>query len=296
MFTIHNKSRQCNQNMFNVLICGGLDKRDNKSVSQVKEVNVNNFKEPHNFSSMLEKRHRSKGVCLKGEVYVFDGFNNGFRIKSVEKYSPVSKKWIKVTDMPDKRKFFGACAFIDSIYTFGGFESGRGNTNSCLEFDAKTLKMKEVAKMNNARSNAACTIYEENIVVSCGIYNALALRTVESYDVFCNVWIPMPSMIEERRSHSLICVKSKLFAFGGTLSNTSCEVYDKTSNMFVTIKLPEFYPSNVKAVSIESKMFVLSSINPKVLCYDVDKDKWSKEVCKATENQQYFSSVKLPLY
>ena len=34
---IYSKSRHCNQNMFNILICGGLDVRPIRSVNQVKE-------------------------------------------------------------------------------------------------------------------------------------------------------------------------------------------------------------------------------------------------------------------
>ena len=245
---------------------------------------------------MLEERHHSKAVCLKGEVYVIFGFNKGVRIKSVEKYSPISKKWVIVTDMPDKRQYFCACAFIVNIYLFGGLDDERGVLNYCLKFDAKTLKWKEVAKMNKARSCAACAINEGNIVVSGGINNAIGLRTVESYDVFGDVWTPMPSMIKASRSHSLICVKRKLFAIGGTFSNTNCEVYDKTSNIFVTLKTPSFLSYRVKSVSVGSKMFVLQNNTQIVLCYHADKDEWSKEFCEATENISYYSAVKMPSY
>ena len=106
----------------------------------------------------------------------------------------------------------------------------------------------------------------------------------------------MPSMIKKRKHHSLVCVKSKLFAIGGAHHNTNCEFFYKTTNMFVTIKLPEFWSSNVEAVSVGSKIFVFSSFSPITLCYDVDKEKWSKKSCKATKNLQYYSSVKIPLY
>ena len=91
-----------------------------------------------------------------------------YQLKNVHLFK---KKWVKVTDIPDKRQDFCACAFIDSIYTFGGFKSGRGYTNSCLEFDAKTLNWKEVAKMNRKKAFAACAVYEGNIVVSGGSEN-----------------------------------------------------------------------------------------------------------------------------
>ena len=124
--TIHNKSRQCNQNMFNILTCGCYNNKESKIVTQVKEVTVNNFKKYKNFPSMLEERHNSKAVYLKGEVYVIGGLNRGVRIKSVEKYSSTSKKWVKVTNIPDKRQYFCACAFLDDIYLFGGHNKKSG--------------------------------------------------------------------------------------------------------------------------------------------------------------------------
>ena len=106
----------------------------------------------------------------------------------------------------------------------------------------------------------------------------------------------MPSMIEERDYHSLICVKSKLFAISGTLSNTNCEVYDKISYKFVALETPTFSSCNVHTVSIGSKMFVFQNNTKFVLCYDVDKNEWSQESCKATENICYYSTVKMVLY
>ena len=285
--------------MFNILICGGYIKRENKVATQVKVVKVNNFKEYYNFPSMLEERHHFKGVYLKWEVYVIGGFNKVSRTKSVsvEKYSPLSKKWIKVTDIPDKRQNFCGCAYIDNIFIFGGFEPGPGYLNSCLQFNAKLLKWNEVAKMNEQRSVAACAIYYENIVVSGGLDDYFySLSSVESYDVFANVWTPMPNMIEERSNHSLIFVKSKLFAIGGTLSNTNCEVFDKISNMFVTFKTPKFRSFIVTAVSIGGKIFVFQNESQVVLCYDVDKDEWTENSCKATEKICDYSPVRVPLY
>ena len=82
--------------------------------------------------------------------------------------------------MPGDRQVFCACAFVNNIYVFGGYERG-GGTSSCLEFDAKLLKWKEVEKMNEAKHGAASSIFEENIVVCGGNSNVYDSNTVESY-------------------------------------------------------------------------------------------------------------------
>ena len=48
---------------------------------------------------MLKERYCFKAVYFKGEFYVFGGLSsNKIRIRSVEKYSPVSKTWNYVCD------------------------------------------------------------------------------------------------------------------------------------------------------------------------------------------------------
>ena len=107
----------------------------------------------------------------------------------------------------------------------------------------------------------------------------------------------MPSMIEDRYNHSLVCFKRKLFAIGGGLSShTNCEVFDKTSNKFVTLEAPNFLSFQVKSVLVGSKIFVFQNDTKVVLCYDVDKDEWSKEFCEATKNICDYSAVKVPSY
>ena len=197
--------------------------------------------------------------------------------------------------MPDERQCFCACSFMNKVYLFGGHDWKSGYLKSCLDFDANKIRWKEAAKFNEEKSLAACSIFEESIVVSGG-YNGQELNTVELYDAYSDSWTPMPNMIEERSHHSLVSLKSKLFAIGGANLNTNCEVFDKTSDMFVTLKTPKFYSRYVTAVLVKSKLFVFQSCKQLVLCYDVDKDKWSEESCEATENIIYFSSVKLPLY
>ena len=107
----------------------------------------------------------------------------------------------------------------------------------------------------------------------------------------------MPSMIEGRSDHSLVRLKSKLFAIGGgASSNTNCEVFDKTSNMFVTLETPEFRSYKMAAVSTANKIFVLHSFTKVVLCYCFDKDEWTEKSCEAIENIAHYSSVTVPLY
>ena len=111
---------------------------------------------------MKTGRDHSKVVYVKSDVFVFGGWNNGDWIKSVDKYSLTSKVWSQVAEMYDVLKYFCVCAFIDKILIIGG-NKYRAETNSCLQFDTSDCSWKEVARINEARSSAACAVFGKNL-------------------------------------------------------------------------------------------------------------------------------------
>ena len=63
---------------------------------------------------MTIERKMFTAVCLKGEIYVFGGYDNvNNLVKSIERYSLSTNKWSKVTSIYDNRVDFCACSFMD---------------------------------------------------------------------------------------------------------------------------------------------------------------------------------------
>ena len=197
--------------------------------------------------------------------------------------------------MYDDRIYCCACTFMDTIFVIGGSKKYT-SSKSCLQFNTKENSWKEVARMEEARSDSACAVFEERIVVSGGYDNDFNdLYTVESYHVAADSWSPMPSMIQRRRCHSLVVVKNKLFVIGGLRTIGSCDVFESISNKFVPLKCPYLFCSN-KALSIRSKIFIFQNNESFVVIYDVCENKWSDELCEATTNLYSYSCVELPIY
>ena len=285
-------NRYCCQNNFNILVCGGTNEKK-IVVRDVHQVDGNTLKYVKNVSQMKAERTSFEAVCLKGEVYVFGGHDNCKRLLiSVEKYSPSTNNWNKVTDMFDQRMFFCTCAFIDKIYVFGGFCGAYFlTTNSCLEFDRKEKSWKKVSEMNVARNSAACTVFQGNIVVAGGKDGyGNVLNTVQLYDVFADKWSPMSNMIDHNRHHSLVTVKDKLFVIGIRL-----EVYDNVCRKFIVIKMP-IVRCLYKAISIGNKILFTQSNCSIMICYNIEENKWSKELCEATNFLKGSSCTKLFCY
>ena len=185
-------SRYCSQKYFKLLVCGGYNSETYVTYSNVSCIDVNKLGVVEAYPPMMTKRDVSKIVYLKGHIYAFGVLNKYYDwTKCIEKYSISTKTWCQVAEIYDHRRCFCVCSFIDKIFLTGGNKDGF-KTNSCLQFNTSDCSWKEVATMNEARSNAACAVFEERIVVSGGWSNKEGvLNSVESYDVFPDKWSTM---------------------------------------------------------------------------------------------------------
>ena len=293
--SINWKHRYCDKQKFKILLCGGVG---NVVVRNVKEIDGSNFKNVEDLAPMIESRDCAKTVCLKGEVYVFGGNDDNLNWKlSVEKYTPSANTWKEVTDLKDERYSFCVSAFMDKIVVIGGYYEGSGErTKSCLQFDTKGYKWTEIASMNEARSDAACVVFEGKVVVSGGFNtNNVESNTVESYDVLPNKWSSMPNMINVISDHSLVVVRSKLFVI--TYATDVWEVFDNIYNKFVAFKLPHVQGFNFnESVSIGSKIVLFQNDRTSLYSYNVDNGEWSEDFLEITEEFWNYSCVTVPFY
>ena len=294
-------NRYCNQKSFNILICGGFNYKFNETSQRIHELDVIDFKNGKDLPSMIERRSDPTAVFLKGEIYVYGGYQRMEYKDSIEKYSPRTKSWKKVSKLQDHRVEFCSCVLIDKIYVIGGREDleNWNALNSCLEYDVKGNEWRETAAMNEARYIAACTVFQGKIVVSGGCFEDfrgldIILNTVEVYDHVANSWSYMPEMVEGTGHHSLVAIKNKLYAFGWS----TLEVFGVLSNIFVSVKLPEKIFNTFRyfgvAIAVEKKIFLFGNKLSVVECYDPDKDEWSTKYSDLTKDFNSCSFVKVP--
>ena len=246
------------QNNFDLFFCG-YDNRLEEYV-KVKQIHGSKMNCVKDLAPMNQREKLYDSICLKGEVYVFGTFSNADNfVKSIEKYSPSTNVWSKVTDMIDKREYFCACAFMDEIYVFGGYYFNKNNYectvfNSCLQFDTNVKSWNEVSKMKEGRTKSACVVFQGNIVVSGGLSVNGCLNTVESYDAFADKWSSMPNMINSQSDHNLVVVRDRLFVIG--YGDNNCEVFNNDCKKFVALKSPNGYIVLNKAMSIGNRVVV----------------------------------------
>ena len=112
---------------------------------------------------------------------------------------------------------------------------GNKTTSSCVLFDTKNKSLREVGRIQTARINASCTVFEGKMVVTGGNADNAEINTVEAYDHIDFSWTNMPNMVETRSDYKTVAIKNKLFIVGGYF-NTYIEVFDSCSNNFVLLK------------------------------------------------------------
>ena len=294
-------SRFCSQNKYSVFVCGGTDiRKEYTAVNQVLSIDACDLKKTCKLPPMLQPRYEPNAVCINGEVYVVGGFaafdstisRHNF-LNLIEKYSPITNTWCKVTDMYDDRYLFCSCAFMDKIFFIGG------SSRNSLQLNTKNLRWKEISATIRERRLASCVAYEENLVVACG--DEGLSKSVESYDIASDIWTSMPSLVQYRARPGLVVAKRKLFVMGGApmyniWDTVNCEVFDNFCNKFVALKSAEY--NEGIAVSTGNKIVLFSENRENyVLTYDVEKDEWSKELSESELNYYYgYARVNLPLY
>lgn len=74
-----------------------------------------------------------------------------------------------------------------------------------------------VASMKETRLRAACTVFEERVVISGGYNSIRTLKTVEAYYHIAIEWSYMPSMIKAKYYHKLVTDKNNFFTVGREL-------------------------------------------------------------------------------
>ena len=288
--TIKPPNRYCGQNNFDVLVCGGIDRR--VYTGFVHHVDGRSFESCKRLT-LPSKRREMKAAVVRGEVYFFGGFEKrASNDLAVFKYSLATGRVTNACEMYDDRQDYCVCALADKIYVVGGSKS------YCAEFDTLESAWKEVAGTSEPRECPSCAAFDGRLVVTGGrsveLYGDY-LRTVEAYDRAANEWLPLPSLNFARSRHRSAAMGDKLFVSPG-FGHLSFEMFDKVSNAFAVLKSPApyFCPFFAGLCPVGSKLVAFSSASKTVTCYDVESGEWTEEAFGLTENLVDFCCVKVP--
>ena len=294
-------NRYCNQDDFNILICGG--RNHGKPVRNCFLINPFNFSKTKELPSMLEPRYYCQTVAISSDLFVAGGYSSDGKSNSIEMFSYKNKAWKNIDFPLNKLYKFCVCSFNKMLYIIGSGiieDIVQKYTCCCSVYDVKTGKWSQKAETNAVRTNSSsCTVFEGKIVVTGGIYSCYS---VEAYDHHKSRWSYLPPMIEKRRWHASVSMGNKLFVIGGKKS-LSCELFSSRSRKFVYLKhslnIQVFHKSFLRSVCIGDKIVVCVmskyGLGTKICTYDVCKQKWLYCDSKFSTKYTAISCTKNPM-
>ena len=267
------ESRYCNQDDFNILVCGGKHEKKGYS-NDVYQLKIPKFKFSK-FSNVSVARYNCKIVGVNSDFVVVGGYNTaGTRLYSIILFKTNEKSWFYKTELPDKRNGFCICFFKQKLFIIGG--RSYQTLNSCFVYKINGTEWSQIANMIEERENAACAVFEGKIIVCGGI----GMKSVETYDYYKNKWTYLPDMIEHRSEHSSISTGNKLFAVGGALRD-SWEVFDSVTRRFSIFRNVIKFTSDHQGACCVGEKIILVAVSMsgknELVLYDVRKNTFSSK-------------------
>ena len=275
-------NRYCNQDDFNILICGGL--KNGEVVRNCFLKIPSNFATTKELPPMLEPVYRCQTAVINSDIFVAGGLSpNNDPINSIAMFSYKNKVWRNLDLTSNTHYDFCICTFNKNLYIVGVLDQNDTvyqKTCCCKVYDIKKNKWCDIASTNQLRAGtSSCTVFEGKIVFTGGLFSS---HSVETYDYHDNKWNYLPSMTDRRYGHSTVSMGNKLFVVGG-YKTSSCEVFDSKSRKFVILKqvsnMPNFDKNIFKSVCIGDNIVVfiddVVKFGTQIYSFDVCEEKWS---------------------
>ena len=167
---------------------------------------------------------------------LFGGF---IKSKSFYSYSPSSKQWTRLPDLPSKRTYHGTVVIDKTIYIV----SGRGNSIIDI-YDEWTKRFQTVNKIKNPRYKFGICPLKDDILIAGGMEGELEgtlQNTCFSYNTASNTFKQLRSMKSKRCGHVLANMNDEcVYAIGGWNNQNGClssiEQFDPATEQWTIVK------------------------------------------------------------
>jgi N-acetylneuraminic acid mutarotase len=159
-------------------------------------------------------------VGLDEHIVVAGGENAaGDRIKTVEKYNPLTNQWSALNFLSIERSRLAMAQINGRLYAVGGFA---GNApawvGSVEQYDPGTGSWTALAPMPTARGHLALAVINGKLLATGGENATPSLNQLESYDPGTNLWsTKTPSPTAFTRGSAGV-INSKVYVVGSVLA------------------------------------------------------------------------------
>ncbi|HEY9059584.1 MAG TPA: kelch repeat-containing protein [Pseudobacteroides sp.] len=210
-------------------------------------------------TEMTYARKNAGAVLVEGKIFAFGGIGiNNTTLKSVEKYDPLRKQWVKRTDnipwadLLQAKSNFAASAVNSQIYIFGGSSDG-ATIKSCEIYNTKddqTFNSSELITENNIPDGLIRQDHTA-VLVNGKIYIIGGRKWDASLNKFVylnSIYVFNPDtrsftlsnyvLNTSRSSFGVNVVDDKIYIYGGMTNNGTSNIYLNTVEVLNTLVTP----------------------------------------------------------
>nr|WP_278430464.1 galactose oxidase [Brevibacillus laterosporus] len=176
-------------------------------------------------------RHSMAFVENQGKFYAIGGDSGPSPTNIVEVFDPVSKKWTLAQSMPKSLRWVNAVSLDNTIYTFGGIESGNERTDLVYSFNPETNSW--VSKNPMPFKGTTVSFIKNNSIYV--IHNGDDINTIYLYNHLQDTWTKVDEIPAE-----LGMILGVLEFDGKTIFVTPSTLssYDVNNNKLITYPVP----------------------------------------------------------
>ncbi len=156
---------------------------------------------------------------LEHKLYVIGGRVGRTVSAAVERYDPVSDRWITLADKPTAVSDVSAVVLHGRIYIPGG-EDASGHVRNILEiYDPRNQRWDAGAALPKPRSRYALVVWEGQLYLIGG-WDGTAIRgNVYIYDPETNTWAEGPPLPSPRQNAGATTASGRIYVIGGSDSS-----------------------------------------------------------------------------
>jgi DNA-binding CsgD family transcriptional regulator len=152
---------------------------------------------------------------LERKLYVIGGRVAGTVSAAVDRYDPVSDRWIVLTDKPTAVSDASAIVLHGSIYMPGG-EDSSGKVRNILEiYNPRDQRWETGAVMPAPRSRYALVVWEGRLYLLGGWDGTTIRSEVFIYDPQTKAWAEGPPLPSPRQGAGAITASGRIYMIGG---------------------------------------------------------------------------------
>ena len=203
---------------------------------------------------MIHSRFSFSTLLSDNYLYAIGGYTDDMPTNRVERYNFAADRWEELVGLPQAVCNHGAVSFNGEIYVIGG-GSGDSCSQSVYKFIKNLNRWELVTKLKVPRRGASVVAHKHLYVIGGYGPNGGSLASVERFDSHSKEWAKIFPMNSARAFASAICIRNKIFIFGGEYATWS---YYRTGEVF-NIDTDEW--SSIADMSVPRAFMGIAALN-----------------------------------